>query len=369
MSTTKKRPAPRRFRAAIFRAGDLIRTTEIPPEEPILYLLGTRGEDGYVICVQDMVLLFASRGIGKSLFALGLSIAIATGGEFLCWKAKKPRKVLYVDGEMPGRRIQKRLREMTEGLSKLRRYYLDRNLAFIARDWQGKGKRMPRLDTPEGEHAVERLLSPNWKDADDEFLEVHLEGPQKLASWGARVVVIDNAACLFDPEGESDPKAWQPASEWLQSLRDKGITTLLVHHASRTGTSRGHSSKEDLMDTAIQLTRPQGYQARDGAKFKVDFTKGRSLFGDAADPVIAHLKRGEGWTWEPAGKVKKKTVKDARNKLHEAIRDYVRANDGCSANRIETCVRGGSGPIREALSELLTAGEIKKLKNGGFSLE
>lgn len=326
-------------------------------------------EEGYVICEQDMVMLFAPRGVGKSMFAMGLSIALATGGEFLCWKARRPIKVLYIDGEMPGRRVQKRLRDMTSHFNPHRQSKLNNNLAVLVRDQQGARKRLPRLDTPEGQHAVARLMDPRWTDEHDARLGAHLEGPQQLARWGARVVIIDNAACLFDPEGENDPAAWQPAQDWLQNLRDDGITPLLVHHASRTGTARGHSSKEDLMDTVIALTRMQGYKMRDGAQFKTEFTKGRSLYGDAAESFKAGISREtKTWFWEPIGK-KKKSVEQARSALHEAIKDYIRANDGCSANRIEGRVSGGTTRIREALSDLLTAREIKKFKNGGFSIQ
>lgn len=224
---------------------------------------------------------------------------------------------------------------------------------------------MPRLDTPEGEAAVERLVDPKWSNKDEEIL-LQLDGPRRLIHWGATVVILDNAACLFDPEGEKDGAAWRPAQDWLLKLRDRGVTTILVHHAGKSGEARGHSSKEDAMDTIISLRHPQGYKARMGAKFIVDFTKGRSLFGDAADPFLSKFNAEDGWTWEPLG-AKKKSVKAAKSALHEAIKDYVRAHDGCTSTRIETRVKGGTKPIREALSKLLTARELKKYKNGGFS--
>jgi len=55
------------------------------------------------------VLIYAARGVGKTYFALGLAAAIATGGEFLGWKAPKPRKVIYIDGEMPAEGMKERL--------------------------------------------------------------------------------------------------------------------------------------------------------------------------------------------------------------------------------------------------------------------
>ncbi len=58
---------------------------------------------------QDLCMVFAPRGIGKTHFNLSLAYAVATGGTFAKWKAEKPRKVLYLDGELPGIVMQKRL--------------------------------------------------------------------------------------------------------------------------------------------------------------------------------------------------------------------------------------------------------------------
>jgi hypothetical protein len=52
---------------------------------------------------QDLCMVFAARGIGKTHFALAVAFAVATGGTFAKWTAPQPRKVLYLDGELPGR--------------------------------------------------------------------------------------------------------------------------------------------------------------------------------------------------------------------------------------------------------------------------
>src|SRR5215475_8449565 len=50
-----------------------------------------------IIRERDLVMVFSWRGIGKTYFALNTAYAIASGGEYLRWKADSPRKVLYVD--------------------------------------------------------------------------------------------------------------------------------------------------------------------------------------------------------------------------------------------------------------------------------
>jgi RecA-family ATPase len=59
-------------------------------------------------CEGDLGFLFAFRGIGKTFFALDLSKAIAQGTRFGPWKAPTPKKVVYIDGEMPAELIQER---------------------------------------------------------------------------------------------------------------------------------------------------------------------------------------------------------------------------------------------------------------------
>jgi len=58
---------------------------------------------------QDLCMVYAARGIGKTHFAISVAYAIATGTDFLKWKADIPRKVLYLDGELPGVVLQQRL--------------------------------------------------------------------------------------------------------------------------------------------------------------------------------------------------------------------------------------------------------------------
>jgi putative DNA primase/helicase len=58
---------------------------------------------------KGLAMLYGTRGTGKTLVALGIACALATGTSFLKWKADKPRRVLLVDGEMPAAELQKRL--------------------------------------------------------------------------------------------------------------------------------------------------------------------------------------------------------------------------------------------------------------------
>src|SRR4051812_32886239 len=59
-----------------------------------------------------LAMLYGPRGLGKTHIAHGTAWAIATGTGFLRWKVPEDigaRRVLVIDGEMPGALLQERL--------------------------------------------------------------------------------------------------------------------------------------------------------------------------------------------------------------------------------------------------------------------
>ena len=84
-------------------------------------------------------------------------------------------------------------------------------------------------------------------------------------------------------------------------MRAKGVSVLFVHHANKNGSARGTSKREDILDTVINLKRPVGYTAQDGAVFEVHFEKSRGFAGDDAQPVQISLTDDEGsLSWHTA---------------------------------------------------------------------
>jgi len=58
---------------------------------------------------KGLVMIYSPRGMGKTLLAMTAAYAIAVGAGFLGFSAPAPRRVLYLDGEMPARTMQERL--------------------------------------------------------------------------------------------------------------------------------------------------------------------------------------------------------------------------------------------------------------------
>jgi putative DNA primase/helicase len=122
-------------------------------------------------------------------------------------------------------------------------------------------------------------------------IEEHLEGVELL--------ILDNLSTLCRSGKENEAESWQPIQDWLLSLRRRGLSVLLLHHGGKSGTQRGTSKREDILDTVICLKRPADYDPEEGARFEVHYEKARGLYGQAAAPFEAKLAVVDGalvWT-------------------------------------------------------------------------
>jgi hypothetical protein len=275
--------------------------------------------------------VYALRGIGKTWFTQTLALVAATGGSALGFSSPEPYNVAYIDGEMASREIQDRFAQLSRALE----VPLTENLTVIAADWQAEF--LPRLDTDAGQPAVEPFVA------------------------AADVVIIDNRSCLFDPEGEKDPVAWQPAQDWLLALRRRGKAVLLVHHSNRQGGARGHSKAEDPLNLLIKLTRPEDYSQDHGARFIVAFDKVRGAFGAAVAPFEAHLTES-GWESERQDGSDTGTT---QNRLCAYLRLAARARDWPKS--ASAAIRGAKLQKSEGLrvwGELLDAGKVVRSPAG-----
>ena len=224
-----------------------------------------------VLPVQGIGIMYAPRGIGKTFAALSVAVAIASGGLVFNWRAPMPKKVLYVDGEMPAIAMQNRLTALVGGMS-IPPHALE-NLFLITPDLQSRP--IPDLSTVSGQAELEPYLN------------------------GMDMIVLDNIATLCRTGKENESQSWQTMQAWLLDLRRRSITVLLIHHAGKSGDQRGTSAREDIMDTVISLRRPREYSMAEGARFEVHLTKARAVLGDDAKPFEANLvAEGNALHWQ-----------------------------------------------------------------------
>lgn len=224
-----------------------------------------------VLHTQDLCMIFSARGIGKTHFALSIAYALSTGGKFAKWSAPKPRKVLYLDGELPGAVMQKRLLMHCPDVEPAPGY-----LRIFTPDLLPDGRALPDLSTYEGQAAIDDLIED------------------------AEVVFVDNLSCWARTGRENEAESWLPVADWILSLRRRGIAVVLIHHAGKGGQQRGTSKREDLLDVVISLSRPNDYDPSQGAVFVAEFTKARNLTGTDAESLELKLGGDDDravWTW------------------------------------------------------------------------
>lgn len=213
-----------------------LRELGIPPRELVLGEFFREGDLGFV---------YAPRGLGKTWLSLGMAAAIANGGSCGVWQAHCPRRVLYVDGEMPAESVVQRVLGM------------------------GAGENLTVLNHEALFHLCGHSLNlaePKSQNAMTEYLRRE----------GVSVVVLDNLSCLFSGVSENDADSWEQVLGWLLNLRRHRIAVVMVHHSGRNaGLMRGTSRREDSAFWVIRL-EPSSNGDGEGAQFHSRFTKNRN---------------------------------------------------------------------------------------------
>jgi hypothetical protein len=221
-----------------------------------------------IIHERDSVMIHASRGLGKTHLGLSMAYGMAIGGKVLRWEAPRPRRVLYIDGEMPASTMQERLSHI-----------------IAAYDQEPPTHDYLRIITPDcQEFSIPNLSTPEGQDQIDELLDK------------TEVIFFDSISTLFHGGRENEAESWLPAQQWALRLRRRGICSIFQHHDGKGGTQRGTSRREDTLDAVIHLVRPADYSADQGARFEIHFEKARALFGDSVRPFEAKLEVQDGRT-------------------------------------------------------------------------
>lgn len=261
---------------------------------------------------QGLAMIAAARGVGKTHVALGIAYAVATGKNFLSWSAPKPHKVLYIDGEMPLVLLQERLQMIV--------------------DMNGQ--------KPEPDFL--HILTPDRQDTVMPDLSTH-EGRLAVAPLIAVVdlVIIDNNSCLFRRGNENEAIAWQATQDWALDWRRLGKTIIFIQHTGRSGQNpRGNSKREDILDTVIILKHSENYDASEGARFEVHFTKARHFRGDEATPFEAHLTEDNGKSVWKVSNISPDALTERVAELYEgnSIKEIGKAL-GLTKSQVETQIK------------------------------
>jgi hypothetical protein len=155
----------------------------VPPREMLL---------APILPERSLAMLYAPRGVGKTLLSLSIGLAVAGGMPLLRWSAPRQIRVLYVDGEMPLISLQERLRAISMGLGAV---IPNDGFRVLAADNTENGL---SIGSEEGQRSLDPLLS------------------------GVDLVMFDNLSTLCTNGSESASDAWAPMQNWLLKLRRQG---------------------------------------------------------------------------------------------------------------------------------------------------
>ena len=237
---------------------DELMLSDLPEPEPIIAPLLYEG---------DLCMIYGWRGAGKTWFSLWLAYCIASGISFLGWECAKSRRVLVLDGEMRAARLKKRLSLLINGAQSPQP--LTDQFHILTRDLNPESGQWPDLGTICGREAI---------------LDV-------IQSINPDVIILDNiSAWVRSGKNENDEESWRGVAGFLMQLRTQGRAVVLIHHSGKSGTQRGTSKREDILDTVIALKRPEDYDQREGLRVEIVFEKSRNLDGAEIPQVEVHLE-------------------------------------------------------------------------------
>lgn len=239
-------------------AGDLKKKTLKPREE---YL-------GYLIQSQTIVNFNAPSGICKTWLAMCACTAIATGGECFDWKAQKPRKIVYLDAEMPEVDTQSRVHCFSNGLSAESLRLFDQNFQIMNVD--GAGQDLPDLTGELGQRIVEHYC----KTAD--------------------VLVIDNFISVFPETDDKDTLRMKQFTSWMRKLRAAGITVITINHTTKDLKRLGSVVLDTYNDVTVDIREPEVRKGQPKKDYlHLVFDKGRHLTPEQKQTICFKFAIGD----------------------------------------------------------------------------
>ena len=269
---------------------------DIPAADPLL---------GCWLTTTTRVFLYGPTGGGKTHTAMGIGMAAAAGMDYLHWRGIRPCKVLYVDGEMSRRLLQRRLAEEAARLGVV-------PAGFYALSHEDIENFAP-LNTPAGQARIEH--------------EIKQIG-------GVDLIEFDNVMSLI-PGDQKDEEGWRQILPWVRALTRRCIGQIWLHHTGHDAAhSYGTKTREWQMDTVVRLEQSDEDQS-DGVSFQLSFDKARERTPETrADfiPVKVALVNDR-WTCDAAGASRTK-LSPLGAKFLDALRDATIGND---ANKILGC--------------------------------
>jgi hypothetical protein len=270
------------------------------------------------ISASSLTMIYAVRGLGKTWFAVSLSLAVAEGAKFLAYDVPQARRVLYVDGEMSLQDLKERITSLTSAPPDA--------LMFLPSERLFREARPLNLHERKDQAAIERAI-----------------GALSAAGQAPEMIVFDNLSSLSGGVDENDNSALDGLLRWLTGLRHGGLAIVLIHHAGKSGTQRGASRREDLLDTSIELQQPPvDEEPHPGAHFILQFakTRGRKPRPDVLELKLEQRRELLVWSWAIKNTFSRgdeilKLVYELKPQTQKAIADVLKLSAGAISQQFQ----------------------------------
>jgi DNA-binding NarL/FixJ family response regulator len=289
---------------------------KLPPRELIVSPWLKTGSLGYI---------FGKRGSGKTWFAWDMVISISKGVAYGPWKCEIPRKTLYVDGEMPLRSMQERLRLLSVPPFD--------NLMIMSHE-----------TVAENDNIILNLCKEEQQES---LLKICMENE-------IRVIFLDNLSCLFAGMRENEADDWEKVASWLQKCQRNKISVVILHHSNREGKEmRGTSRREGAASWILRVSKNGNKnEVKKGTFFTTSFEKNRE---DDGVP-----ERNLDWSFVTEDRKTEVTYfpTDTKILVYDMIASGVDSN-GDIAEELEIT----KGTVSKYATRLASDGLIKKLGN------
>jgi hypothetical protein len=177
-----------------------------------------------VITTTSRMLLWAPTGLGKTMLAIAMGMAMSHGNGYLHWDGVRPVRVLYIDGEMSRQLLQERLHDEAERLGAVP----DNFFILSKEDCVG----LAPLNTVKGQQYINAKI-------------------KELG--GVDFIIFDNIMVLIAGD-QKDEECWRNTIPLVLSLTRRKIGQLWIHHTGHDEThGYGTKTREWQMDTVMQL--------------------------------------------------------------------------------------------------------------------
>lgn len=157
---------------------------------------------GELFSTTSRLFFAADTGLGKSMIALALAMALRLGRDFLHWHSHRPARVLVVDGEMPRDLLQERIALACAWFDATS---IEDGLFVLSRE---DVEDMPPLDTQDGQDWLLTVIE---------------------CLGGVDFAIMDNVSCLAQGDLREE-STWSPLIPLVRELSQRRIGQLWLHH-------------------------------------------------------------------------------------------------------------------------------------------